>query len=221
MIQKGNPNPVAEVMAERQRAHAKHADDSIEAITASDPRWLAILVEEAGEAMQETVKNYMFSALLGEMLGKIGHLHTHTAADADEALKTPAALRKELIQTMGVIWAWIDSIDLAHHGYVPLQDADGAWVCGFITSKPWDQDGGQQPEICGKRPEEHGARPRPWVCGHENYGTEESPASVQWDCSVCGPFYCDDCNYDKHQCGGCGEPYPHGDYSGHGAGVCV
>lgn len=99
-----------EVFAERRRAHAKHGSDSIEAIVASDPRWLAILVEEGGEAIQEAVVNYMFAALLGKHLGAVAHTQTHTAADADEADKGKN-LSKELKQILAVCYAWLDSLE--------------------------------------------------------------------------------------------------------------
>lgn len=48
-------------------------------------------------------------------------------------------------------------------------------------------------------------------CHHRNYGTKERPASVHYDCIDCRDYYCDMCNYDRHQCGGCGEPHRHGE----------
>lgn len=42
------------------------------------------------------------------------------------------------------------------------------------------------------------------VCGHRNYGDVTDPASVFRDCATCGGYYCDQCNYDRHVCGGCG-----------------
>jgi len=110
------------VFEERKRAHEKHGDDSIEAIAASDPRWLAILVEEGGEAIQEAVVNYMFAGLLGEMLGKVAHTQTHTAADADEDQK-PERLKKELIQVIGVCYAWLDRLE--GFGGVEQEPEDG------------------------------------------------------------------------------------------------
>lgn len=38
-----------EILAARERAHAKHGINSIENLPASDPRWLTILVGEIGE----------------------------------------------------------------------------------------------------------------------------------------------------------------------------
>lgn len=60
-------------------------------------------------------------------------------------------------------------------------------------------------------------------CGHRNYGTKDQPASVQDDCPVCGKFYCDSCNYDRHYCHGCGEPLPHDNSKDneHGMDVCT
>lgn len=54
-------------------------------------------------------------------------------------------------------------------------------------------------------------RPK-FECGHDNYGTEEEPATVDNECSKCGHLYCHDCNYCQHICGGCGEEYNHGRY---------
>lgn len=56
-------------------------------------------------------------------------------------------------------------------------------------------------------------------CGHKNYGTPAFPASCYggWSdsapCAFCGVYYCADCNYDTHICGGCGENYRHGRYA--------
>jgi NTP pyrophosphatase (non-canonical NTP hydrolase) len=42
-------DPWREIMRAREKAHAKHGANSIEALPADDPRWLPILVEEIGE----------------------------------------------------------------------------------------------------------------------------------------------------------------------------
>src|SRR5690606_20982316 len=47
-------------------------------------------------------------------------------------------------------------------------------------------------------------------CGDKNYGTLEEPASVNYVCPHCKEYYCHNCNYDRHVCGGCGEDYKHG-----------
>lgn len=72
-----------EIREGRIRAHAKHGENSIEAIDASDPRWLSILVEEVGEAAHEL---------------------TYDAT---------GTLRAELIDIITVATAWVASIDRA------------------------------------------------------------------------------------------------------------
>lgn len=72
-----------EVRASRVQAHAKHGVNSIEAVPASSPRWLPILVEEVGEVA---------SALTYE-----GEQN----------------LRAELIDVLAVASAWVESIDRA------------------------------------------------------------------------------------------------------------
>ncbi len=47
-------------------------------------------------------------------------------------------------------------------------------------------------------------RPR-FPCGHLNYGSAEFPASVYDDCPVCSDHFCWHCNYDSHNCMGCGD----------------
>ena len=64
----------------RQKAHAKHGDNSIEAIDATDPRWLSILVEEVGE---------------------IAHALTYDAKDT--------RVVDELVDVLAVASAWLDA----------------------------------------------------------------------------------------------------------------
>lgn len=64
----------------RAAAHAKHGENSIEAIPSDDPRWLPILVEEVGE---------------------VAHALTYDATDAN--------LRAELIDVLSVASAWLDA----------------------------------------------------------------------------------------------------------------
>lgn len=78
------------VNGRREAADAKHGDNSIEAIPAGDPRWLAILVEEVGE---------------------VAHALTY---DAD-ALATDLA--DELLDVMAVCGAWLDA--WRHEGVLP------------------------------------------------------------------------------------------------------
>lgn len=72
-----------ELLGGRTRAHAKHGDNSIEAIDPADPRWLATLVEEVGEAAHELTYD----------------------SDGD--------LRAELVDVATVAIAWIAAIDRA------------------------------------------------------------------------------------------------------------
>lgn len=71
----------AEVALGRLRAHEKHGTNSIEAISAHDPRWISILMEEVGE---------------------VAHELTYDAV---------GSLRKELIDVLSVATAWVASID--------------------------------------------------------------------------------------------------------------
>lgn len=73
-----------EILQARERAHAKHGANSIEAIPANDPRWLSILVEELGEAAHELTY------------------------DSGGTLKS---LRAELVDIAAVATAWIEAID--------------------------------------------------------------------------------------------------------------
>lgn len=67
----------------RELAHEKHGDESIEAIEASDLRWLSILVEEVGE---------------------VAHSLTY---DSNEG---PQELANELVDVMTVCSAWLDAL---------------------------------------------------------------------------------------------------------------
>lgn len=71
-----------EVLKARRAAHAKHGDNSIEYVSADDPRWLSILVEEVGE---------------------IAHALTYDGPKMN--------LRAELIDVLAVVSAWIDRIN--------------------------------------------------------------------------------------------------------------
>ena len=75
--------PYSEVHRERIRAHAKHADRSIEALDPSDPDWLAVLVEEVGEVAKAIIENGQNSGMT----------------------------REELVQVAAVTCAWIEAID--------------------------------------------------------------------------------------------------------------
>ena len=71
-----------EVWEGRIKAHQKHGSNSIEAIDADDPRWLAILTEE---------------------LGEVAHELTYDAKGGSR--------RAELIDVATVCFAWIAAMD--------------------------------------------------------------------------------------------------------------
>jgi hypothetical protein len=93
-------NAILEAWDERQRAHKKHGDNSIESVDGSSLMWLAILGEEIGEVTEE-----MMTLALTNAFGKVSRASTY---DQD-----PANRRKELIQVIGVAWAWVNAIDNA------------------------------------------------------------------------------------------------------------
>ena len=72
-----------EVLNSRRKAHEKHGENSIEAVTWHDPRWLSILVEEIGE---------------------VAHALTY---DSGASLTD---LRSELVDVLAVASAWADKI---------------------------------------------------------------------------------------------------------------
>lgn len=78
------------VHVERERAHVKHgaAGNSREDARWDDPEWLAIVMEELGEA---------------------AHWMTYDASELDGSDK--AELRNELVQVAAMACAWIDAID--------------------------------------------------------------------------------------------------------------
>lgn len=102
-----------DILNARRKAYQKHGANSIEAIPASDPRWLSILMEEVGEAAHEL---------------------TYDSGG------TTASLRAELIDVLSVASAWVDAIDAeggaltqeirvrAHHNrpsaYIPPKEQD-------------------------------------------------------------------------------------------------
>jgi hypothetical protein len=90
--------PIIEAASERRRAHEKHGNNSIEATPADSPRWLAILGEEVGEVSEE-----ILHALLSAAFGKVARASTYD--------QNPLDRRKELIQVIGVAWAWVNAID--------------------------------------------------------------------------------------------------------------
>ena len=76
----------AEIRAERERAHAKHGDKSMEAWPVTDLRRLAILLEEVGEVAKE--------------------FNDASLAGGEPDL---AALRSELVQVATMAAAWADN----------------------------------------------------------------------------------------------------------------
>lgn len=78
-----------DVEAGREKAHAKHGENSIESVAATDfGKWLAILGEEHGEVCHALT--YDQSTTMGELMDK---------------------LRAELIDVATVTTAWIAAID--------------------------------------------------------------------------------------------------------------
>lgn len=94
-----NPETFHEISRARIKAHEKHGENSIEAISPSDPRWLSILVEEVGEAAHEL---------------------TYDAT---------GSLRAELIDVLAVASAWVDSIDRDAARRAEDRRIGGALVC--------------------------------------------------------------------------------------------
>lgn len=81
-------DPWREILQARERAHAKHGSDSIEAESADSPRWLAILVEEVGEVAR--------------------------ALTYDNASRVH--LRAELVDVQAVASAWVAALDAGEVG---------------------------------------------------------------------------------------------------------
>ena len=74
-------NVWSEVQRARAAAHAKHGQNSIEALKGTDSRWLAVLTEEVGE---------------------VAHEQTYDAT---------GDLRAELMDVLSVASAWVDALD--------------------------------------------------------------------------------------------------------------
>jgi NTP pyrophosphatase (non-canonical NTP hydrolase) len=90
-----------EIAAERQRAHAKHGDTSMENLPATDMTRLSVLMEEVGEVAREynEARHRTHRNLLPQG-------ERETAVDL-------AALRKELIQVAAMAAAWADVLNVA------------------------------------------------------------------------------------------------------------
>lgn len=91
-----------EIAASRHRAHDKHGENSIEAIRADSPAWLAILAEEGGE-VAEVMVDLFAHTILDKALGRVAHSGTY---DAEKG-----SLRSELVDVASVAVAWIAAID--------------------------------------------------------------------------------------------------------------
>jgi NTP pyrophosphatase (non-canonical NTP hydrolase) len=85
-------SPYLDIRRERERAHAKWADNgtSMETEEWDAPRWLAVLVEEVGE------------------VARVFNEERHGHLTRPEMMKE---LRTELVQTCAMECAWIDAID--------------------------------------------------------------------------------------------------------------
>lgn len=93
---------MGEVEAGRAKAHAKHGENSIEALSASSPGWGDILGEEGGEVAEVIVDNFR-QAILSKAIGRTAHANTY---DGNREL-----LRAELLDVASVAVAWIAAID--------------------------------------------------------------------------------------------------------------
>jgi NTP pyrophosphatase (non-canonical NTP hydrolase) len=96
-----------EVQAERERAHAKHGETSMETLPVTDMTRLSVLVEEVGEVARE--------------FNDARHLPDPFGPDRR------AALRTELIQVAAMAGAWADALTDVHE---PITD-DGVTYCGW------------------------------------------------------------------------------------------
>jgi hypothetical protein len=121
-----------EIEQARAKAHAKHGQNSIEGITAADPRWLSILSEEGGETSEATL--LAWNALLQARIGRIAHEQTYDAT---------GSLRGEIVDVLAVASAWLDALD----GAPPTPPAEPD-VCGqqwLMHTIPEDET---DPEAC-------------------------------------------------------------------------
>jgi hypothetical protein len=90
-----------EVSQARLKAHEKHGANSIEALDPLDPKWLAILGEEAGEVAEVLVDQFA-GVILAKSVGRVNHALTYDAN---------ASLRAELIDVLSVATAWVEALD--------------------------------------------------------------------------------------------------------------
>ena len=91
-----------DVSEEGQRAREKFGEQS----DSSDERWLAILMEECGEAATEVLRvgNPELDALLRRSI------RTGISLDDDD-LDARVRLRKEIVQVAAVAMRWVQSLD--------------------------------------------------------------------------------------------------------------
>jgi hypothetical protein len=95
----------AEIRSERERAHAKHGDTSMEGLPLTDMTRLSVLMEEVGEVAREfnEARHRSHRSLLPQ-------------AEREQSIDA-AALRAELVQTAAMAAAWADQIPLTPRPY--------------------------------------------------------------------------------------------------------
>lgn len=133
-----------EIEQARAKAHAKHGENSIEGMTADDPRWLSVLAEEGGEVSEATL--LAWNALLQARIGRVAHEQTYDAT---------GDLRGELVDVLAVASAWLDALDAGAEPMVALNAAD---VCGagwLMHTIPEDETD-PEPCVCQLPPEHPG-----------------------------------------------------------------
>jgi hypothetical protein len=125
-----------EVEHARAKAHAKHGDDSIEGLDASDPRWLAILVEEGGETSEANL--LAWNALLQARIGRVAHEQTYDAT---------GSLRSELVDVLAVASAWLDALDDEPLHREPAEDPVCSVLRGPHASHAYESGVGDPPDV--------------------------------------------------------------------------
>lgn len=125
-----------EIEQARAKAHAKHGENSIEGITADDPRWLSILTEEGGETSEAAL--LAWNALLQARIGRVAHEQTYDAT---------GDLRGELVDVLAVASAWLDALDA---GAEPARVPVAADVCGVEWMMPGSHV--SDPCVCTRPP---------------------------------------------------------------------
>jgi NTP pyrophosphatase (non-canonical NTP hydrolase) len=87
-----------DVATERERAHRKHGDTSMESLPVTDMTRLSVLVEEVGEVARE-----FNEAVLRTPTGLLPQAEREQSLDL-------AALRAELVQVAAMAGAWADAL---------------------------------------------------------------------------------------------------------------